>query len=351
MSQKIINDLKLGFQDVLIQPKRSALKSRKEVSLERTFKFKNSNQTWKGVPIIAANMDTVGTFEIAIELTKYKMLTAIHKHYSIKEWDEFFSKNKDLEEELCNHIMVSSGTSEEDFIKIKTILSKYNIKFICIDVANGYSNHFGEYISKVRQEFPDKIILAGNVVTPDMTYDLLEKGADIIKVGIGPGSVCTTRKQTGVGYPQLSAVLECSDAAHGISGFICSDGGCTCPGDVSKAFGGDADFVMLGGMFAGHSESGGEKIEKDGVTYIEYYGMSSDTAMNKHSGGVANYRSSEGKTVLLPFKGSIENTVLDLLGGIRSTCTYVGAKELKELGKCTTFIRTNEQLNNIFGKS
>lgn len=350
MSQKIINEIKLGFQDVLIQPKRSSLKSRKEVSLERTFKFKRANETWTGVPIIAANMDTVGTFEIAYELSKFKMLTAIHKHYSVEEWKCYIEKIND-KKNFLNHIMVSSGTSEEDFKKLNSILDIYDIKFICIDIANGYSSHFGEYIAKVRKNYPNKIILAGNVVTADMTYDLLEKGADIIKVGIGPGSVCTTRKQTGVGYPQLSAVIECSDAAHGISGFICSDGGCTCPGDVSKAFGGDSDFVMIGGLFAGHNESGGEKIEVEGNTYIEYYGMSSNTAMKKHSGGVANYRSSEGKTVLIPYRGFIKDTVLDLLGGIRSTCTYIGAKEIKEIGKCTTFIRTNEQLNNIFGKN
>lgn len=350
MSQKIINEIKLGFQDVLIQPKRSSLKSRKEVSLERTFKFKRANETWTGVPIIAANMDTVGTFEIAYELSKFKMLTAIHKHYSVEEWKCYIEKIND-KKNFLNHIMVSSGTSEEDFKKLNSILDIYDIKFICIDIANGYSSHFGEYIAKVRKHYPNKIILAGNVVTADMTYDLLEKGADIIKVGIGPGSVCTTRKQTGVGYPQLSAVIECSDAAHGISGFICSDGGCTCPGDVSKAFGGDSDFVMIGGLFAGHNESGGEKIEVEGNTYIEYYGMSSNTAMKKHSGGVANYRSSEGKTVLIPYRGFIKDTVLDLLGGIRSTCTYIGAKEIKEIGKCTTFIRTNEQLNNIFGKN
>ena len=167
------------------------------------------------------------------------------------------------------------------------------------------------------------MIIAGNVVTCRNDRTILLAGADIIKVGIGPGSVCTTRKQTGVGFPQLSAVLECADAAHGIGGHIISDGGCTVPGDFSKAFGAGADFVMAGGYFAGHTESGGDLIEEDGKKFKLFYGMSSDTAMNKHSGGVANYRSSEGKTVKIPYKGSVKDTLLDLLGGIRSTLTYV----------------------------
>ena len=349
MSQKIINDLKLGFKDVLIKPKRSKLSSRSQVDLLRTFTFKNSNQTWTGVPIVAANMDTIGTFEMALALTKHKMLTAIHKHYSVKEWNNFFKKMTKKERKIhYNHIMISSGTSESDFAKLQKVFSKHKIRFICLDIANGYSEHFSTFVTRVRKEFPDKIIFAGNVVTEDMTHQLLLDGADIVKIGIGPGSVCTTRKQTGVGYPQLSAVLECSDAAHGLNGGICSDGGCTTPGDVAKAFGADSDFVMLGGMLSGHDESGGDIVDIDGEKFMEFYGMSSTTAMDKHSGGTAEYRSSEGKRVLVPYKGSVDNTIFDLLGGIRSTCTYVGAGKIKSLGKCTTFIRTNEQLNEIY---
>lgn len=352
MSQKIINDIKLGFKDVLIKPKRSSLSSRSQVELNRTFKFKNSPLQWTGVPVVAANMDTIGTFDVAKVLTKHNMLTAIHKHYSLQEWDDFFSSlSKKEKSKMCNHIMASAGTSDNDFEKLKIIMSKFDIKFICLDIANGYSEHFSKFVAKVRKEFPEKIIFAGNVVTEDMTHQLLLDGADVIKIGIGPGSVCTTRKQTGVGYPQLSAVLECSDAAHGLNGAICSDGGCTCPGDASKAFGADADFVMIGGMFAGHDQSGGNVVQKNDEQFVEYYGMSSKTAMDKHSGGVSEYRSSEGKKVLVPYKGDIEHTVLDLLGGIRSTCTYVGASKIKELGKCTTFIRVQEQLNEIFGKA
>ncbi|MHB0756293.1 GMP reductase [Polaribacter sp. M15] len=343
---RIENDLKLGFKDVMIRPKRSTLKSRSEVNLEREFKFLHSNIVWKGVPIMAANMDTVGTFEMAIALAKHKMFTAIHKHYSINEWRNFATNSS---EEVLKNIAVSTGTGKEDSKKVKTILNEFSqINFICIDVANGYSEHFVDFVKKMRANHPNKIIIAGNVVTGEMVEELLLAGADIVKVGIGPGSVCTTRVKTGVGYPQLSAIIECADAAHGMGGQIISDGGCKIPGDLSKAFGGSADFVMLGGMLAGHTESGGELIEKNGEKFKAFYGMSSETAMNKHSGGVANYRASEGKTVKVPFRGDVEHTIIDILGGIRSTCTYVGAKRLKELTKRTTFIRVQEQENQVY---
>ena len=339
-------DIKLGFKDVLFRPKRSTLKSRSQVSLERTFRFVHTDQEWTGVPVIAANMDTVGTFSIALALAEHKMLTALHKHYTIDEWSEFL---KNAPEGIENHIMVSSGTSDTDFKKMNEILSLSDkLRFICIDVANGYSEHFVQYVSRVREAHPNKVIIAGNVVTGEMVEELILKGADIVKVGIGPGSVCTTRVKTGVGYPQLSAIVECADAAHGVSGQIIGDGGCTCAGDVSKAFGGGADFVMLGGMFAGHNESGGTLVEEDGQQFKLFYGMSSDTAMDKHAGGVAKYRASEGKTVKVPYRGAVEDTVQDILGGVRSTCTYVGASTLKELTKRTTFIRVQEQENRVF---
>jgi GMP reductase len=339
-------DIKLGFKDVLFRPKRSTLKSRSLVSLERTFRFVHTDQEWTGVPVIAANMDTVGTFSIALALAEHKMLTALHKHYTIDEWSEFL---KNAPEGIENHIMVSSGTSDTDFKKMNEILSLSDkLRFICIDVANGYSEHFVQYVSRVREAHPNKVIIAGNVVTGEMVEELILKGADIVKVGIGPGSVCTTRVKTGVGYPQLSAIVECADAAHGVSGQIIGDGGCTCAGDVSKAFGGGADFVMLGGMFAGHNESGGTLVEEDGQQFKLFYGMSSDTAMDKHAGGVAKYRASEGKTVKVPYRGAVEDTVQDILGGVRSTCTYVGASTLKELTKRTTFIRVQEQENRVF---
>ena len=342
---RIENDIKLGFKDVMFRPKRSTLKSRSEVTLEREFTFLHSNIVWKGVPIMAANMDTVGTFEMAKALSKHNLFTAIHKHYSIEEWVAFAKSSS----EILKNIAVSTGTSKDDEQKVATILELIpDINFICIDVANGYSEHFVNFVKRMRKNHPNKIIIAGNVVTGEMVEELLLAGADIIKVGIGPGSVCTTRVKTGVGYPQLSAIIECADAAHGLGGHIISDGGCKVPGDVAKAFGGSADFVMLGGMFAGHTESGGNLIDKNGKQFKIFYGMSSETAMNKHSGGVAEYRASEGKTVEVPFKGDVENTVIDILGGLRSTCTYVGAKRLKELTKRTTFIRVQEQENQIY---
>jgi GMP reductase len=345
---RIETDLKLGFKDVMIRPKRSTLSSRAQVTLDRDFTFLHSKYKWNGVPIMAANMDTVGTFEMAKALAKHKIFTAIHKHYTLKEWKTFMSG---IKSELTNYFAVSTGTGAADSKKIAAIFKQHpQIKFICIDVANGYSEHFVNFVKKTRKQYPDKIILAGNVVTGEMVEELLLAGADIIKVGIGPGSVCTTRVKTGVGYPQLSAIIECADAAHGLGGQIVSDGGCKIPGDIAKAFGGGADFVMLGGMLAGHTESGGETIEINGEKHKKFYGMSSETAMNKHVGGVANYRASEGKTVEVPYRGTVENTVQDILGSLRSTCTYVGAKRLKELTKRTTFIRVQEQHNEVFSK-
>jgi GMP reductase len=345
---RIETEMKLGFKDVMIRPKRSTLKSRSHVSLEREFKFLHSTTAWTGVPIMAANMDTVGTFEMAKALAEDKLFTAIHKHYSVQEWNDFL---RDLAPEMYNYIAISTGTGKDDSKKIAAIFEANPLlKFICIDVANGYSEHFVNFVQQTRKQYPDKVIIAGNVVTGEMVEELLLAGADIIKVGIGPGSVCTTRVKTGVGYPQLSAIIECADAAHGLGGQIISDGGCKTPGDVAKAFGAGADFVMLGGMLAGHTESGGELIEINGEKFKQFYGMSSTTAMEKHVGGVAEYRASEGKTVQVPFRGDVEVTLKDILGGLRSACTYVGASRLKELTKRTTFIRVSEQENTVYTK-
>ncbi len=344
---RIENEIKLGFKDVMIRPKRSTLKSRSQVSLDRNFTFVNSGKKWSGVPIIAANMDTVGTFEMAEALAKDKIITAVHKHYSLQEWSTFLESQPDS---IYDYIALSTGIGSTDEEKIQKIIGQHPlINFLCIDVANGYSENFVDFVKKIRQNFPEKTIIAGNVVTGEMVEELILAGADIIKVGIGPGSVCTTRLKTGVGYPQLSAIIECADAAHGLGGHIISDGGCKIPGDVAKAFGGGADFVMLGGMFAGHDESGGEIVEENGKKFRLFYGMSSQTAMDKHSGGVAEYRASEGKTVKVAYKGPVSDTVKDILGGVRSTCTYVGASQLRELSKRTTFIRVLEQENQVFG--
>jgi len=343
---RIENDIKLGFKDVMFRPKRSTLKSRSAVNLKRDFKFFHNSTKWTGIPIMAANMDTVGTFEMAVALAKEQLFTAIHKHYTIKQWATFLAK---APEGIENYIAVSTGTAKSDATKLASILNQhFKLKFICIDVANGYSEHFVNFVKQTRKLYPSKVIIAGNVVTGEMVEELLLAGADIIKVGIGPGSVCTTRLKTGVGYPQLSAIIECADAAHGLGGQIISDGGCVTPGDVAKAFGAGADFVMLGGMLAGHDESGGKIIEKNGKQFKEFYGMSSAIAMVKHVGGIAEYRASEGKMVEVLYRGAVNNTVKDILGGIRSTCTYVGASRLKELTKRTTFIRVSEQENTVY---
>lgn len=342
---RIENDVKLDFKDVLLRPKRSTLKSRSQVSVERTFTFRNSKRTWTGVPIVAANMDTVGTFAMAKSLgNEHKILTAIHKHYSVEEWTQFAKDNP----EVIQYCAASSGTSEDDFQKLIAIVEATNVPTLCLDVANGYSEHFVDFLKRVRAQFPDRTIFAGNVVTGEMVEELILSGADVVKVGIGPGSVCTTRVKTGVGYPQLSAVIECADAAHGLGGHIISDGGCKIPGDVVKAFAGGADFVMMGGMLAGHDESAGEVVTVDGKQFKEFYGMSSATAMKKHAGGVANYRASEGKHVLIPYRGPVDATIFDMLGGVRSACTYTGADKLKDLSKRTTFIRVTAQENQVF---
>ena len=343
---RIEEDLKLDFKDVLIRPKRSTLTSRSEVDISRQFSFRNSGGKYAGIPIIAANMDTVGTFEMARALNAHAMATALHKHYDEAALATFF---RSLKPEAT--VFYSMGITGADYDKFRRVKEQVGdaIAYVCVDVANGYTKSFVDFIEKFRASYPNVTILAGNVVTGEMTEELILLGVDIVKVGIGGGSVCTTRKMAGVGYPQLSAIIECSDAAHGLGGLICSDGGCTSPGDLAKAFGGGADFVMLGGMFAGHEECGGEVEERDGERKVRFYGMSSRTAMDKYAGGVASYRASEGKEVLLDFRGPVESTVQDILGGVRSACTYVGARRLKELSKRTTFIRVARQLNEVFG--
>ena len=349
---RIEEDVKLDFKDVLIRPKRSTLASRKEVDIRREFKFKWSQRTFSGVPVIAANMDSVGTMAMAKAFIENGngLSVALHKHYPLEELISFYEENGN------ENVWYSIGVTDKDEEKLDAFLtsdvqkSGKGIDKLCIDVANGYSEPFVDFVKKIREKLPDTTIMAGNVVTGEMVEELVLSGADVVKVGIGPGSVCTTRKMTGVGYPQLSAVIECADAAHGLKGLVCADGGCVVPGDLAKAFGGGADFVMLGGMLAGHDQSEGELIETDdGRKFMSFYGMSSKTAMDKHSGGVAEYRASEGKTVQVPYKGDVADTLQGILGGMRSACTYVGAVKLKELSKRTTFVRVTQQLNTVFG--
>lgn len=344
---RIEEDIKLDFKDVLIRPKRSTLSSRKEVDITRDFIFRWSGRSYHGVPIIAANMDGVGTFAMAKSFIRdgNGLSAALHKHYPLEKLISFF------DEYGAKSAWYSIGMTQDDQDKLAAFVKQRPDKLekVCVDVANGYSEYFVDFVKRIRDQLPDVTIMAGNVVTGEMVEQLILAGVDVVKVGIGPGSVCTTRKMTGVGYPQLSAIIECADAAHGLGGLICADGGCTVPGDIAKAFGGGADFVMLGGMLAGHDQSEQDVVEENGKKFLSFYGMSSDTAMNKHKGGVAEYRASEGKTVKIPYRGDVGVTLQGILGGVRSACTYVGAKRLKELSKRTTFIRVSQQLNTIFG--
>jgi GMP reductase len=342
---RIERDVKLDYSDVLFRPKRSTMGSRSEVDLNRTYTFRNSKQTYTGVPIMAANMDGVGTFDMSLALAKQGLFTCLAKSYQPVDIFEWLNTSP-YKNDLVQHIAVSTGITDVDNERVDALLKlSRSIKYVCIDVANGYSEKFIEYVTRFRDRYPHITIIAGNVVTPDVTEELILSGADIVKVGIGPGSVCTTRIKTGVGYPQLSAVIECADAAHGLGGHIIADGGCTCPGDVAKAFGAGADFVMLGGMFAGTDEGGGTVED----SRVKFYGMSSSAAQEKH-GGKKDYRASEGRVVEIPYRGPVEPIVGDILGGIRSTCTYVGACNLKELSKRTTFIQVNngKQFNTVY---
>ena len=389
---RLEEDMKLDYKDVLIRPKRSTLGSRKEVDVERGFTFRNykyqghpkfeNDRHWKGIPIMAANMGGVGTFEMADTLAKQKVFTCLVKTYSVQQLVDYFDHEgtEDIPIGLrAENVAMSIGITDADHDKFRKVYEQVNnmLKYVCIDVANGYSERFASFVKQFRTLYPNLVIIAGNVVTGEMTEELILAGADIVKVGIGPGSVCTTRIQTGVGYPQLSAVMECADAAHGLGGHVIADGGCTCPGDVAKAFAGNSDFVMLGGMLAGHNEGGGEIITKhystgeyvkehdDGMNgeipsrdsflpifeekkFVQFYGMSSQTANERHFDGLKNYRASEGRTVLVPYRGSVNDTLQEILGGIRSACTYAGAKRLKHLSRCATFVRCTQTHNSVY---
>lgn len=345
---RIESDPKLDFKDVLIRPKRSTLASRSNVEVTREFRFVHTGTVWSGFPIVAANMDVTGTIPVARALFRFGAMAALHKYYPPEQLIEFFNS------EDSQNTFYTIGTNDSDWEKFALVRKQARVRMICLDVANGYTEKFVAMVGRIREQNPDAIIMAGNVVTGDMTEALVLAGADIVKVGIGPGSVCTTRKMTGVGYPQLSAVIECADAAHGLKGQVCADGGCTVPGDIAKAFGGGADFVMLGGMLAGHDECEGEirYEQRDGEKVpvaMTFYGMSSDTAMKKYAGGVASYRASEGKTVEVPYRGPIDASMQDIMGGVRSMMTYIGATSLKEVSKRTTFVMVGAQINNIFG--
>ena len=350
---RILDDVKLDYQDVLLRPKRSTIESRKDVLLERTFTFYHSPKKWTGLPIMSANMATSGTFEMARVLSEYKMITTFHKYYTVSEYQAFFKTFNDPD-----YICYTLGIREKDIAQLKLMKKKgllEKFSFICLDVPNGYLQNFLEVIKDVRKMCPKHIIIAGNVVTNEITEEIILAGADIVKIGIGPGAACTTRKMTGVGYPQLSAVIECADSAHGVAnekgvGRIIADGGQQFTSDIAKAFCGGADFNMCGSLFSGYEQSGGETIIKDGKKFKEFFGSSSNKAMNDFYGKKAEYRASEGRYVLVPHKGDLHDFIQELTGSLRSTATYIGARQLKEFPKRATFLKVNRQLTTYLEK-
>jgi GMP reductase len=371
---EIETDLKLDYKDVLLKPRKSDLESRSQVTLATNYTFKHSKQTYSGIPIVAANMDGVGTFSMAERISPHHLFTCLTKTHSKRDlidWIETKGKS------INNFWAYSLGITQNDLDKLDTVMAHVSedaIKYICIDIANGYIEKFKNVIRTIRNKYPRLTIIAGNVVTSQEVKELIWAGADIAKIGIGSGSACSTRIKTGVGYPQLAAIFECAEAAARVGGHIMADGGCTCPGDVAKAFAAGAHFVMLGGMLAGHDEGGGEIYTKwyktnevrklqtfDGTKHIaewepvyeqkkfvQFYGMSSKVANEKHSGGLKDYRAAEGHELAIPYKGSVNDTVQELLGGLRSACTYVGASSLGELHENAVFIRVTQQHNTVF---
>ncbi len=343
---RINQDPKLNYEDVLLQPKRSTLSSRRDVDMTRKFTFRNSGKVMNFTPIFASNMDGVGTFSMAKVLQEYKMMTVITKTTTPEQWRTAIGNGVRLQS-----VSVCTGTNKmfdddaQDYKNMQEILKSFpDVKMITVDVANAYHQNMVGFINQIREEYPDKVIVAGNVVTPEMTEELIINGADVVKIGIGPGSVCTTRTMAGVGVPQFSAILECADAANGVDGHIMADGGCTQPGDIAKAFGGGAHMVMVGGMLAGHNES--EIVLKDGQR--EFYGMSSDRAREIHGKRKDGYRGNEGKLIHLPDRGPVKHTVEEILGGVRSACTYIGARRLKDMPKCATFVTTYNVINKVY---
>ena len=339
-------DPKLNFEDVLLQPKRSTLSSRKDVDMTRNFTFRNSGKQMNFLPIFASNMDGVGTFSMAKALQEHKMMTVITKTTTIDQWRTAIGNGVRLQSvSVCTGTNVMWDKDASDWKTMQEVLKSFpDIKMITVDVANAYHQNMVDFIKKIRNEYPEKIIIAGNVVTPEMTEELIINGADVVKIGIGPGSVCTTRTMTGVGVPQFSAIVDCSDAANGVGGHIMADGGCVHPGDIAKAFGGGAHMVMIGGMLAGHDESETQVV--DGKR--EFYGMSSDRAREVHGQRKDGYKGNEGRLISLPDRGPVAKTLEDIIGGVRSACTYIGARRIKDMAKCASFVTTHNVINRVY---
>ena len=360
---RIETEIELDYSDVLIKPRRSTIASRKDADITREYKFKWSGKTVKGTGIMQANMGTIGNFEVSRKMLNSGLFACLHKHHNVEDLVEFYRTLVD-ENDTYLRCLLAVGLKDNGVEKVREIKRALGITVsVRLDVPNGYIPQIKDLVIKLRAEFPDMIIFVGNVVTGDITEDLILNGADCVVCGIGGGSACSTRKQTGVGRPQLSAVIECADAAHQVGGMICADGGITCPGDIGKAFGAGGDFVMIGGLYAGTDEAEGEIVEKYYKTgevtaehdpvytckkFKEFYGMSSTLAQEKFGNGKPSYRASEGRVALVPYVGSVDDVNEEFLGGLRSTMTYLGAKRLKDIPKCCVFYRVNHQLNTIY---
>lgn len=362
---QIVDSVQLDFSDVLIKPRRSSIDSRSKVNITRDYKFKWCPNVITGTGIMQSNMGTIGNFEVSRKMLGNGLFACLHKHHDIDKLLSFYKELVDKGNDIWRRCLLSIGLRDDGIGKLRILNNELGIQVgIKFDVPNGYIPQVKERVIELRKEFPKMFIMVGNVVTGDITEDLILSGADCVSVGIGGGSACRTREKTGCGRPQLSTVIECADAAHQVGGMICSDGGITCPGDICKAFGAGADFIMIGGLFAGTDEAEGEIITKHIITneydmvhdcpcleekrFKQFYGMSSTLAQEKFQGGMKNYRASEGVVIEVPYSGSMDSILEDMLGSIRSMMTYIGAKNLKNIPKQCVFYKVNNQRNHIF---
>ncbi len=344
---RIIEEEQLDFSDVLIQPKCSKILSRSQVNLEREFKWydeNNEKHTISCIPVGCSNMGTVGTVKMAELMVKKNHFSCLEKHISTTEIDALFERLTEHERDL----VVPSIGIKEDTKDLFYLYDKWDLKMIMIDVPNGYIPSLIERIKEIRNHCTRSFIIAGNVVDSAGVVQIIDAGANCSKVGLGNGSVCRTREKTGVGRPQLSTIVETADTCHQRGAYVMADGGVTCPGDVCKAFGAGADFVIAGSMFAGCDEADGECITVGNKHFKQYYGMSSHFAQEKHFGGIRKYSASEGREKLIPCTGSLESVLQDIDGGLKSCCTYIGCDKMKNFSRHTTFYKVHNQLNMLY---
>lgn len=371
---QIVDSVQLDFSDVLIKPRRSSIDSRSKVNISRDYKFKWCPIPITGTGIMQSNMGTIGNFEVSRKMLEQGLFACLHKHHNVEDLVSFYKELFSNGDGTWRRCFLSIGLRDNGIEKLRTINKELGVQIgIKFDVPNGYIPQVKERVIELRKEFPEMFIMVGNVVTGDITEDLILSGADCVAVGIGNGAQCLTRRQTGCGRPQFSALVECSDAAHQVGGMVCCDGGITCPGDLGKAFGAGSDFIMIGSLFAGTDEADGEIITKwinngeydrflydigykfephlEEKKFKQFYGMSSTLAQEKFGNGKPSYRASEGRVTLMPYVGSIDGVIEELLGGLRSTMTYIGAKNLKDIPKQSVFFKVHNQLNQTFEKN